>query len=348
MEGLLSNIVSIIGALLLLSVFVIAHEFGHFFAAKRLGFKVEEFAVGMGPKLFGKTHRGTLFSVRAFPIGGMCRFHGEDTESDDPDNFNAQKVWKRIVVVVAGPLMNLLFALLIATASLMAYGDVVGQSITVADVGDASEQSGLMVGDQIIRADGEDIVYFADLSARIAEPSSEQMILTVIRNGAETDVPVTVLGSEENGNKRMGIQVNLAPIRQRYGLFEAIGGSFRYIGDLITAMFQFFGSIFTQGVQQGDVVGVVGTVNVIGQAVKLGLEVVLYLAVLISVNLAIINLLPLPALDGGRLVFLIIEAIRRKPVPPDKEGMVHFAGFVLLMGLAVLLTISDIRMLAGG
>ncbi len=348
MDNLFSNVLSIIGALLLLGVFVVAHEFGHYFVSRRLGFKVEEFAVGMGPKVWGKEHKGTLFSLRAFPIGGMCRFHGDEEGQNDSESFNAQKVWKRVLVVLAGPVMNLLFALLIATVSLMTYGDIVGQEITVSDISGASEESGLQVGDRILRADGQDIVFFTELSAKIADPAVTEMMLTVLRDNSEVDVPVTILHDEASGAQQVGISVMLAPIRQRYGLFQAIGGSFSYVWELIRAMFQFFGSIFTQGVQQGDVVGIVGTVNVMGAAVRLGLEVVLNLAVLISVNLAIINLLPLPALDGGRLVFLLVEAVRGKPVPPEKEGMVHFAGLVLLMGLALILTVSDIRMLIGG
>ena len=172
------------------------------------------------------------------------------------------------------------------------------------------------------------------------------MTITVQRDGELIDLIVRDFYNEAEGRNLIGITYGYG--RERYGLFQAVGASFRYVWDIFVEMARFIGSIFTQGVQEGDVVGPVGTVTIIGQAVRTGFETVLYLAVLISVNLAFMNLLPLPALDGGRLVFLIIEAIRRKPVPPEKEGMVHFAGLVLLMLLMVYLTVSDVRGLVNG
>lgn len=176
--------------------------------------------------------------------------------------------------------------------------------------------------------------------------SGEEMAVTVERGGVLVDLTVRDFYNEAEGRNLIGITYGYG--RERYGLFRAMGTSFRYVWDIFAEVARFIGSIFTQGVKQGDVVGPVGTVTIIGQAVRTGFETVLYLSVLISVNLAFMNLLPLPALDGGRLVFLLIEAIRRKPVPPEKEGMVHFAGLVLLLGLMVYLTVSDVRGLFSG
>ncbi len=346
MQQLFSNVLSIIAALLLLSFFVIVHELGHFGVARLLGFRVVEFAVGMGPKLWGKERKGILYSVRAFPIGGMCRFYGEDEGVKDSESFHAQKVWKRILVVAAGPVMNLIFALLFAATSLMAYGAIVAQVDGYSAEETPAEQAGMLPGDILYAVDGQRIEYYNDSIAKIRAIQTPDTVITVERNGEKLDLLVRDVFNEEAGYNMLGVNIRAA--RRPYGFFEAIGGSFAFVGALIREMFGFLGGIFTKGVQPGDVAGPVGTITVIGSAVRMGFEVVLQLAVLISVNLGILNLLPFPALDGGRLVFLAIEGVRRKPIAPEKEGMVHFVGLVLLFGLIILLTYQDIARLLGG
>lgn len=339
---------SILAALLVLSVFVVVHELGHFVAGRLLGFTVLEFAVGMGPAILKKEKNGITYSLRAFPIGGMCRFYGEDEEAKDGRSFASHPVWKRIIVVAAGPVMNILTAILFAVVSLMSYGVYVDVP-TVQELSSETAPAavaGIEPGDVLYAINGDVIESYEETSELILGASGAEMTITVQRDGELVDLIVRDFYNEAEGRNLIGITYGYG--RERYGLFQAVGASFRYVWDIFVEMARFIGSIFTQGVQAGDVVGPVGTVTIIGQAVRTGFETVLYLAVLISVNLAFMNLLPLPALDGGWLAFLIIEAIRRKPVPPEKEGMVHFAGLVLLMLLMVYLTVSDVRGLVNG
>lgn len=344
----MTTFLSILAALLVLSVFVVVHELGHFVAGRLLGFTVLEFAVGMGPAVLKKEKNGITYSLRAFPIGGMCRFYGEDEEAKDGRSFASHPVWKRIIVVAAGPVMNILTAILFAVVSLMSYGVYVDVP-TVQELSSETAPAavaGIEPGDVLYAINGDVIESYEETSELILGASGAEMTITVQRDGELVDLIVRDFYNEAEGRNLIGITYGYG--RERYGLFQAVGASFRYVWDIFVEMARFIGSIFTQGVQAGDVVGPVGTVTIIGQAVRTGFETVLYLAVLISVNLAFMNLLPLPALDGGRLVFLIIEAIRRKPVPPEKEGMVHFAGLVLLMLLMVYLTVSDVRGLVNG
>lgn len=342
----LSSILSIVAALLILCVFVFVHELGHFLMGRALGFKILEFAIGMGPVVLKKERNGIQYSLRAFPIGGMCRFYGEDETPTDGQSFNSQKPWKRLLVLVAGPLMNILFAVVFAIVTLLAYGDYMPRIASFTDNNTLAEASGLQPGDMLVAVDGHRIINFNDSTTRIKAGDGEHAVITVERDGINVDIPVDGMYNEEMGRNYLGI--NIEAVRTPFGFFEAVGGSVRYVGSMIKEMLSFIFSIFTSGVQQGDVVGPVGTIAYIGQAVRLGFETVLRIAVLISVNLGIMNLLPLPALDGGRIVFVVIEWIRGKPVKPEREGTVHLIGIILLFALMVYLVFSDISLLFGG
>ncbi|MBQ7114758.1 MAG: site-2 protease family protein [Clostridia bacterium] len=344
----MTTFLSILAALLVLSVFVVVHELGHFLAGRLLGFTVLEFAVGMGPAVLKKEKNGILYALRAFPIGGMCRFYGEDEEAKDAKSFASHPVWKRIIVVAAGPIMNILLAILLAMGLLMGYGQYVDIPTIMEDPAaeTPAAAAGVMAEDVIVAVNGTEVEYFDQASELILGAEGEEMILTVARDGEEIDLTVRDFYSEAEGRNIIGITYSYG--RVRYGFFEALGGSVKFICSLVVEMLRFIGSIFTEGVKQGDVVGPVGTVAIIGQAVRTGFETVLYLSALISVNLAVMNLLPLPALDGGRLVFLFIELVRGKPISQEKEGFVHFAGLVLLLILMVVLVVSDVRGLSSG
>lgn len=296
-----------------------------------------------GRKLFGKEKRGILYVVRAFPIGGSCKFHDEDEAISDKTSFGAQKVWKRAAVIFAGPLMNIFFAILLAIASLSIYGDIAPAVHSVSE-GPAAI-AGMQEGDILFAVDGARIRHYNDAVAKIRAADFSSALITVERSGRQVDLNVFDLYNEEAGYNVLGI--TLTGARRAYTLFEAAGAAFPLIGTIIGEMFEFLGGLFSRGVQQGELLGPVGTISFIGAAVRVGLESVLRLAMLISVNLAIINLLPLPALDGGRLAFLAVEGVRGKPIPQEKEGMVHFVGIVLLFALIIVLTYSDIRLMWG-
>ncbi len=346
----MSTLVSILLALVVLSVFVVIHELGHYGAGRLLGFGILEFSVGMGPVLFKVKRKGIDYSLRALPIGGMCRFYGEDEDlpADAPAGlpFNAQKVWKRFLVVVAGPVMNLLFAVIFAVIALVAYGDYGVQIQDFSYENSPAEQAGLLPGDILMNVDGREIMYYAQATDFIIAANSEESPVTVLRNGERVTVTVKNFYSEADGRNMLGIQIDYA--RVRFGFFDACGRSFGYVWSMIVEMVKFLGSVFSGTVQSGDVAGPVGTINIIAQAVRAGFETVLRLGILISVNLGFINILPFPALDGGRLIFMLIEAVRGKPVAPQKEGVVHFIGFVLLMALMAYLVVKDVIGLVGG
>jgi len=305
-----------------------------------LGFKILEFSIGMGPKIVGKEKNGILYCVRAFPIGGMCRFYGEDEAAKDSLSFNAHKVWKRFLVVLAGPMMNILCAVLFAVLTLLLYGEIVPQVDSFSAESTPAQQAGMEPGDILYAIDGEKIQYYSQTTELIRAGNPDQMRVTVERDGEKKDLIVEQAYDEEKGYNTLGIMIR--GVRKTFGFFEAIGASFGFVWSMILEMFAFLGSIFTVGIQQGDIVGPVGTIGIIGAVVRIGFENVLRLAVLLSVNLGIMNILPLPALDGGRLVFLAIEGIRGKPISAEKEGMVHFIGIILLFGLMIVLTFQDI------
>ncbi|OQB25321.1 MAG: Regulator of sigma-W protease RasP [Firmicutes bacterium ADurb.Bin182] len=342
----MENILSIVVALLVLSIFIFVHELGHYGAGRILGFKIVEFSIGMGPALLKKDKKGIRYSVRAFPIGGMCKFYGEDEAVRNNESFNAHKPWKRMIVTAAGPVMNILFALIFAIVTLTVYGDYVTGISSFAEDSSPAQSAGLMPGDTIYAIDGKRIEYYAAAVDAIRRADGEEAVITVERNGKKLDFVVKDMYNPEKGYNFLG--VNIEPVRKHYGLFEAIGASFAYIWSMIMEMFKFLGSIFTKGVQKGDVMGPVGTISFIGQAVRMGFESLLRLGSLISVNLAIVNLLPLPALDGGRIVFQVVETVRGKPVSAEKEGMVHFVGIILLFALIIFLTFNDISTMFGG
>ena len=337
------TLLSIVGALLVLTVLVFVHELGHFYAGKKLGFRIDEFAIGMGPVVCSKEKNGTRFAIRALPIGGLCAFHGEDEGVSDPECFNAQPVWKRMIVVLAGPFMNILLAVVLAVIILMTYGEYMPMINDFTAENTPAEAAGIQVGDIITEIDGKSITYYAECTDYIQQADPARIVVTVRRDGMDVTLTARDIYDPESGSNRLGIYIS--PERLRYGLLEAATNSVRYTCYIVKEMFKVLGGLFTGSVTSDDVAGPVGTISIIGQAVRAGFEVVLRLGVLISINLGIMNILPIPALDGGRFLFMVIEAVRGKPIPPEKEGMIHMAGLVLLFSLMILLTVMDVRKL---
>jgi regulator of sigma E protease len=344
----LSNILSILGALLLLTLFVTVHELGHFTAGRLLGFGILEFSIGMGPVLVKTRRKGTQYSIRALPMGGMCRFYGEDDiveQRADMVAFPDQPVWKRMLVVLAGPVMNVVLAVVLAVVALQAFGDYVPQVESFTMEHSVAQEGGMQVGDILHSINGKQILYFEQTVTQIRAVEGDTMVVVVERQGQR--VPITLHGfyNEAAGHNLLGI--SMGAVRKSFGFLEAWGHSLQYVWATMLEMFAFIGGLFSKGVQPQDVVGPVGVISILGESVRLGWEVVLRVATLITVNLAIMNILPLPALDGGRLAFMLVEAVRGKPVPPEKEGLVHVIGMVLLFGLAILLTVKDVAGLIG-
>jgi regulator of sigma E protease len=342
----LSTVISILAGLLILSLFVMLHELGHYGAGRLLGFDIVEFSIGMGPAILKKKRNGILYALRAFPVGGMCRFYGEDEETGDGKAFGSHPVWKRMIVLVAGAAMNILTALILAVVMLMAYGNFMPSVHSFTEENAPAKLAGMVEGDRIVAVNGHKLSYYADLTTYIGKTNGESMTITVERNGETLELTVKDFYNETEGKNLIGIMME--PVRMKQGFFGAIGGSFRYIGQMVKDMVGFFGMLFQGQAGISDMGGPVAIVTIFGQAVRTGFEAVLQLGVIISANLGLFNLLPLPALDGGRFVFLVVELIRGKPVSPEKEGLVHFVGIILLLILVVVISISDVSKLFGG
>ncbi len=349
---------TIILFILIFGVIVLAHEFGHFLLAKAGGIRVNEFYIGMGPKLFKFKKGDTEYSLRLFPIGGACVFEGEDGLATEMEggpvegSFQSASVWRRISTVAAGPVFNFILA--------FAFGlIVVGFSGTDLPIiqnvmsGFPAEEAGMQAGDKITRMNGERIYVGREfnLNLMLREDASEPVTLEYERDGERHTVTLTPKYDEETGSYLMGFQGYQELVEPKgfqvfqYGYYEV-----RYsLKATIKSLQMLVGGKLTKD----DLAGPVGIAMVIDdakeQAEPYGAGVLVLtmvnLAMLLSVNLGVMNLLPLPALDGGRLVFLIIEAIRGKPIPPEKEGMVHFAGFVALMVLMVFVMFNDLQRL---
>jgi regulator of sigma E protease len=341
----LTTALSVVAALLVLSLLVMIHELGHFLAGRALGFSILEFAIGMGPVLWKTTKNGIQYSVRALPIGGMCRFNGEDEKIQDGRSFYLEKVWKRIVVVLAGPLTNLLFAFVAAIVTLSVFGDIMPQVYEVS-ADSAAYTASMQQGDIIVAVDGKRVMYYNQTVELIQAANREGFDITVVRDGAKKDLHFTDTYDEQAGKNVIGITINGYHMKFSFG--ETISRSAAYIVSTLTETFKFFGSLFQGDISSQDVSGPVGIITYISEAVRSSGETVLRLVVLISASLGIMNLLPIPALDGGRLFFMVIEVIRGKAVPPEKEGMVHFVGLILLFGLMIFLTYNDIANLIRG
>ncbi len=356
-SAVFSNIIPVLIAVIVFSVLVVVHEFGHFILAKKNGIVVEEFAVGMGPLLYGKQKGETLYSVRALPLGGFCRMLGEDEKSDRKGAFNTKGVLARISVVIAGPLMNFLFALIIICVLISADGFINPVLTKVAD-GYGAQASGMMEGDRIISIDGKKISVYEDLQFIMDACTGENLQVGVKRGNEKLTFTVTPKKDPQTGKYLIGFtpQYHVGyfskglPGYEKAGFLETLTVGTKTMGFYIRTTVEGFIQIFTRQVSKDEVSGPIGIIKVIGDSYEVGikdsvvsaLKNIAYLAALLSANLGALNLFPIPALDGGRLFFLLIEGVRGKPIDREKEGMVHFAGFVLLMVFMVFVAYNDI------
>jgi len=325
-------------AIVVFSALVFFHELGHFSVAKLVGIKVHEFAIGMGPKLLGFKKGETDYSIRALPIGGYVRMEGEDEKSNDARSFNNKSIGARIAVILAGPLMNIILGILLFT---IIFYNVTGVPTTVIEQtvpNTPAVVSGLEVGDKIVSINENPIDSWEQIVTEISESNGEIIEIEVMRGNELVQKSIVPEQDPETGQFRIGI----VPTANK-SLSLAIKNSFSQTKMIALGIFDFFKGLITsrQDVLK-DVAGPVGIINLVGQASRAGLIYVLQLAGLISINLAVMNLLPIPALDGSRILFLIIEALRGKPIDPEKEGFVHVVGFALLMLLMIMITYKDI------
>lgn len=341
---------TIISAIAVFCLLILSHELGHFLAARACGVLVDDFSLGMGPKLVKWQGRETQYTLRLLPIGGWCKMVGEDEDNENPRAFCNKKVSQRILVIAAGPLMNFIMAILIFIVYYMMLGAYSPESLVGSPLADSPAQAaGLRADDRIVAIDQTEITTWNQISttinARVAAAGEQPIILelAVEREGELLSIPVAPYYDAEAGRWLVGIQ----PATVRQNVFTAIElgikSSYYFTRELIMALVGMF-----SGTTPVEVAGPVGIVDIIGDATDTGLRSLLLLTGLLSINLGLINLFPLPALDGSRIVFLAIEGLRGRPFNREREGMVHFIGLMLLMGLMLLITYQDIMRLISG
>ena len=338
---------SIIIAILLFSILILFHELGHFWLAKKNGIRVNEFSLGLGPTLVGFTKGETKYSLKLLPFGGACMMEGEDGESDDEKSFQKKSVWARISVVAAGPIFNFILAFFFALILILCIGfdkPVISEVME----GYPAESAGLLPGDVIYSMNGDRIHFYREVSSFTTFHPTEEIELVYVREGEKLKTILKPKYMEEEGRYLMGIS---GGSREKVNPIEAVKYSFHELGYWIKVTIESLKLLFSGQVGMNQMSGPVGIVKTIGDAYTQtkseGIFIVfinmLNWGILLSANLGVMNLLPIPALDGGRLVFLVFEAIRGKRISPEKEGMVHFVGLMLLMILMVVVLFNDIR-----
>lgn len=313
---------------------ILLHELGHFTVAKLVGIKVNEFAIGMGPKIMQKRNGETLYTLRALPVGGYVKMEGEDEASPDPRSFNKASPLARIAVIAAGAIMN--FVLAIVVLSIVAFYTGVPTTTIETIPNSPAEVSGILSGDTILSISNIKIETWDDITDTVSDlPSDKEIEINVLRDGDER--VVNIMPTTDEGRTIIGI----TPIYER-SFMLGIKGGIENTFYFLKLMFNFISMIFQGQVSTNDFAGPIGVINEVGQAAKLGFVNLLFILGFISVNLGFFNLLPIPALDGSRIVFILVELIRGKPMDPDKEGVVHLIGFVFLISLMLLVTYKDI------
>lgn len=342
---------SILITLLIIAVLVLAHEWGHFITARKIGIPVHEFSLGFGYKLFSVTRDGVQYSVRLFPLGGFVRMAGEEMgDNEDPAGFNSRKPWEKILVSFAGPFMNFVLALIIFILVYAAIGvplavdePLIGKVIA----GNPAAQAGMQPGDLVVAVNGDRIAAWNEFTDEIAAASEGQVLkVDVERNGQI--IALEIIPSRTEGSVNPTIGVINAVQYQRQGIITSMKMGLVQTYTMTVLLLQSLGMLITGGAAVNDLAGPVGITKLVGDVARIGPVFVLNFAAFLSINLGLINLLPIPALDGSKIVFSLVEAVRRKPLDPEKEGFIHWVGFMLLMLLIVLVTYNDIIRLIKG
>lgn len=341
----------IILAILLFSAIIIIHELGHFLLAKANKIRVDEFSLGLGPTIFEKQIGETKFSLKLLPFGGACMMGEDEVDDMSEGSFNSKSVWARMSVIVAGPVFNLILGWLLCVI-MVAWIGYIAPVVTGVEDGYAAAEQGIRAGDVITEVDGKRVHLWDDISLQnLTNTDGTPVEVTYSRNGKETTVTLEPRKMEGDAFARMGI--NGPSERTETGLIGSLKYGVYTVKYWVDYTFECLKMLIGGQVGIKDLSGPVGIVSVVDDAyqssVQYGMKSVILnlmnLCIFVTANLGIMNLLPIPALDGGRLVFLILEAVRGKRIPPEKEGMVHFAGFAVLMVLMIVVMFNDIMKL---
>jgi len=357
--------ITVIIFFVILLVLVLVHEWGHFFAARRFKIKVEEFGFGFPPRLTSFDKGGTKYSFNWLPLGGFVKLKGESgTNREDPDSFAVQKPWRRACVLVAGVAMNLVLAFVLLSTGFMvgvptsldeseiARAKDVKIQVMMVTPGSPAESVGVQVGDAIVKINGQSFATLSEVQNYIAEHANLPISIELERLGKHRTLEIKPTYLPEVPERAV-IGVNLMQTGVlSYPWYQAFWYGAKatvfMTKEIVVAFSGLFRGLFVERRVPTDLAGPVGIAVLTGQVVDLGFAYVVQFAALLSINLALINILPFPALDGGRLLFVVLEKIRRKPADAQTEAMVHNIGFVILMILVILITYRDIVRLSSG
>ena len=341
-------VVTVLSAILVFGTLIFIHEFGHYFFARIFRVTITEFSIGMGPKLvwYDSKKTGIRYAISMIPIGGYVAMVGEDEETDDPNSFDKKKAWQRLIITAAGAAVNIIagfIAIFIFTALIDIGGTTVGKFVPKEVTGyeKSSEDSGLMVNDEIIMVDGKRVYISDELSYEIMRRGNKPIDLVVIRNGREHTIEdVEFPGATESGQEFGMIDFQVYKTEKTFSTFMTY--SFRKAFLIVRMCWESIYDLIVGRYTVEAVSGPVGISEAIGEAASAGATMVLYIAALISINLGLMNLLPIPALDGGRIVTILIEMITRKKLPKKVEGAINAVGLTLLLGLSFAILIKDV------
>ncbi len=348
-------LLTVVGVLLFNLVMLI-HELGHFLTAKKFGVQVNEFALGMGPRIFKFQKGETVFSLRAIPIGGFCEMEGEEGASKDPRSFGSKPAWQRAIIIVAGAIVNLILGFIITLITLCPQEKF--PSTTVSKFSDPAitSQHGLMVGDKIISVDGSKIINYDDLNFCLKIGQKSCFDLDVERNGKIISLKGLEFYTEPNkSNKPMPmIDFKVEPIEKNF--FSLMDQSFKKTASTVKMVWLSLKGIISGKFSLKDMAGPVGIAHVTTEVASEALKTsnfaafmsIISMMAMLTINLGILNLLPIPALDGGRLVFILFEMITRKRINEKYENLVNGIGFILLLLLIIILTFNDIARIFRG
>ena len=342
-------------AIFLFGVLIAIHEFGHFFTAKLLGVKVNEFAIGMGPALWSRQKGETLYALRAFPVGGYCAMEGEDEDTGDPRAFARQAGWKKIIILCAGSFMNLVLGLVITVVLFLGISQARVPVITeFADGFQHQGADGLMEGDRIVNVDGHGIWVYADVQTYLSRNGGEGVDLIVERDGKRItlkDFPMLRYDYVYENGIYHGFGLIFGQVDE-LSIPERMAQGWAQTFDFARIVWLSLGDLVTGRVAVSELSGVIGVVDVVSEvgaeseSVAEGVQNVFYFMALIAVNLAVMNMLPIPALDGGRVFFVLLNvliyAVSRRRIPERYEGYVHAGAFVLLLVLMAVVALHDV------
>lgn len=354
-----SSVWSVLLAILLLLAMITIHEFGHYIVGKSLKFKINEFAIGFGPAIFKRKSKrtGETFSVRALPLGGFCAFDGEEGEGESENSFNRQKPWKRILVLVAGATMNYLLALAIIIVSFSAFGQMSYKINSIEPDPLYTAEYSLANGDIIVGCENKNVYLITDvMNAVNGKSQGDNVQFKVLRNGKTEKITVTLRSDCNIDNstqyskvwRALGVGTyetedgkywDIQGVSSKFGFFDTIGRSVGYSFSLAGTIFKVLGELVTGNMAISNMGGPVTTIKITSEIASQGTQNFLEIAAYIGVNLAVFNLLPIPALDGSKIVFCAIEWIFKKPVPRKVEAIIHAVGFMLILGFSILVDV---------